>query len=350
MTVPATTTNPTTAVVTHPNRWLDTVRGVAATAVVLFHLNEMLAYDHESYRAMVKLGWLGVPAFFVISGYLIVQSAQRSEWRGFAIRRWWRIYPPYVASLAVVVAVAVFRKLTLGINDVQPLPSGFTNWLATLTLTTTPVTDVPAINWVYWSLSCEVAFYVTLTAGLFFAAKRLPWVIAGITLACLIPGLPKFTDFFTENWWEFALGGVLALGVRRPESWLVIAASLGRVLQFDLATAGVLNLAVVAFTWLSIAWSRHRTGAWLNREVVFSRVGVVSYGLYLTHVPIGVYVFSKMRPAAVVHNLPLHVACDVLIYGLCLGFAWLFWKYIENPSHREGGRRAKRVVAGAAVS
>jgi len=335
--------------------WLDTLRGLAASAVVFFHINEGIEYQQRPYHSLVKLGWLGVPVFFVISGYLIVSSALRNpDWRSFCIRRWWRIYPPYVASLGLTIALAVFRKLSTGTNDIAHLSTNPVVWLATLTLTTNPVTNIPTVNWVYWSLSCEVAFYAAIALVLYLWPKRLPWAIGAITVLCLIPGLPHWTQFFTQNWWMFALGATLAFVLleRRRLGIGLLALCLIGPLLWAAGSAWYFPVAVAGATWLSILWSKSPSGAWLNRERVLSGIGVFSYSLYLTHVPMGFYVAARFRPRAALTNLPIHLVCDLLIYLFCLAFAWGFYRLIEKPAHNRGRRRQAmpRALSNAASS
>jgi peptidoglycan/LPS O-acetylase OafA/YrhL len=320
-------------VVPQAGRWIDTLRGASSAAVVLFHINEIIPYHPHPYLAIVKHGGLGVPVFFVISGYLIIQTAlSKPDWLSFCVRRWWRIYPPYVASVALVISVAVLRKLSTGTNNVVQMPQGPLAWLATLTLSTSPVSTIPPLNWVYWSLSCEFAFYGVVALCLALWRGRLPLAICVITFACVIPGLPPFTRFFTENWAQFALGATLALGLNKKGSWLLFALCLVSFHAFQQPKVSLVAL----ITWSSIAWSRLPSGAWLNRELFLSRLGIVSYSLYLTHVPLGVYLFARIRPASSSTNMPLHLACDGLIFALCAGSAWLFWNYVEHPAHNRG--------------
>src|SRR3981189_1462970 len=76
---------------------LDGLRAFAVTAVFLSHVS-----------TSVKLGWIGVDLFFVLSGFLItgilVQSKDQSFREyigGFYARRVRRILPAYVAILVV---------------------------------------------------------------------------------------------------------------------------------------------------------------------------------------------------------------------------------------------------------
>ena len=97
---------------------IDQLRGVAALAVVVCHAAV------SAYRGAPNLGgapwpwlgfgYLGVPLFFVISGFCIhlpqarllaSPAAGRPAWRRFFARRFWRLYPPYLAAIAVALAL-----------------------------------------------------------------------------------------------------------------------------------------------------------------------------------------------------------------------------------------------------
>src|SRR5579863_4992242 len=100
-----------------PNRridFIDDVRGIAILSVFLFHAvaaaygYSMLSWNGwfrnfdvpKSFLALLPLniGWIGVPIFFVVSGFCIHVSFQQQgcEWRSFFIRRFFRIYPAYI--------------------------------------------------------------------------------------------------------------------------------------------------------------------------------------------------------------------------------------------------------------
>lgn len=181
--------------------FLDSLRGAAAIMVVVFHLNEPQSLFPGPYKDFVSYGWLGVIAFFVISGFSIQSSASAStNWLDYARRRFWRIYPPYFASVIVVLSIVICRKLSSGTNDFIALPSSLAGVIATLTLTTTPVTSHPTINWVYWTLSCELAFYILIGITVFMAQLR--WlVLIGVTIAAIINHQEfRLPIFFLDNW------------------------------------------------------------------------------------------------------------------------------------------------------
>lgn len=77
----------------HNTKNIDLLRGSAAILVVLSHF-ESIDGIHFGWFGL-NGGWLGVQLFFVISGYLIIQSAYKYSAREYFIHRIFRIFPAY---------------------------------------------------------------------------------------------------------------------------------------------------------------------------------------------------------------------------------------------------------------
>ncbi len=319
---------------------VDWLRGCAALMVLFHHAFAIPDPASPSIfaplRAIAHWGYLGVPVFFVLSGRCVGRSWLRGAPAGvFAWRRWRRIYPPYLASLVVCGLVILFRKLTFGVNDLAPVPASLTAIIATLALATEPVTSVPAMNWVYWSLSYEVVFYALL-AGLLFvhpAHLRLrTWLTLHAGL-CLLDALRLGHNhgpiFFVQYWGLFAAGVGLCLHfANRPEARLSLTISAVHV--FLLGTQGRLDasfltggLTVIALVVPS-RWWRPPNRSWLVR------IGLFSYSLYLIHLPVGIYFAqSQLRPV-----LPANLGGALILLlatlGTSVGSAWGFYRTVES--------------------
>ena len=94
----------------------DGIRTIAVIGVILYHL---APYQFQG-------GFLGVPIFFVVSGYLITdllfqewQQNRRIDIKGFYIRRMKRLYPALVTLVLVTTAyITLFaRDLLTNIRD-----------------------------------------------------------------------------------------------------------------------------------------------------------------------------------------------------------------------------------------
>jgi peptidoglycan/LPS O-acetylase OafA/YrhL len=94
---------------------LDGIRGIAILMVLLTHLGAILR-DVRIIRYF-EFGWIGVDLFFVLSGFLITRILLETRtdpqyYRRFYIRRGLRIWPLYYAYLLVmVVLVHALRRM-----------------------------------------------------------------------------------------------------------------------------------------------------------------------------------------------------------------------------------------------
>lgn len=336
-------------------RWLDALRGIGAVWVVLFHLNKDERFPASAYQAVVGVGWLGVIIFFVVSGACLQLAAQRSDSVGdFAWRRFWRVYPPYLASLALTVAVVAARLLRAGAaQNATALPSGAGGWMAHLLVAFSPTTSVDGVNWVYWTLTCEIAFYAVI--GLCVWRRRLTWpLLIGLTAAACALGdqLPALA-FPLRYWSFFALGAAIAEQRRRPAmAPLLLAALCGLDL---LLRQGPIQALTGALTALSVVACMAPWGAWLNRERLFSWVGRWSYSLYLIHVPIGVWLglalaHSLLGPAFRHGGLISHIAGDLGLLLLASAAALLFFRLAERPSIAMMARQPARLFSWPTLS
>jgi peptidoglycan/LPS O-acetylase OafA/YrhL len=355
------------------NGWLDVARGLAAASVTLFHFNEPIAFENNPYQAAAKYGWLGVISFFVISGFCVRQAACRSASPGdFFWRRLTRIYPPYLASLAVVGAVCVLRKFWAGSNDVAKWPTDWQGWLATLTVMTKPASTVKGVNWVYWSLTYEVAFYFVLGLTLWLGRFATPYLLLISALSCFPDLAGKPGLFFLSYWWLFGLGiGLwdLVEGKRLQAAVLLllsVAAFAIRYAPAEVATGGAemvepadpgmrtairfgtAEAVTAAVTAVLIVGSSRFPDWWSARLRPLEMVGLWSYSLYLLHVPVGVYVLLRFRQGPWLNSLTLHILFDLLALAICIGLSSLFFLLVEKPSINLG-RRGKAWFAGRRI-
>jgi peptidoglycan/LPS O-acetylase OafA/YrhL len=351
------------------NGWLDVARGLSAAAVALFHFNETIPFENNPYQAAAKYGWLGVVSFFVISGFCVRQAARRSASSGdYFWRRLTRIYPPYLASLAVVGAVCVLRKFWVGSNDVAKWPADWQGWLATLTVMTKPATMVKGVNWVYWSLTYEIVFYFVLGLTLWLGRFATPYLLLVTALGCFPELAAKPGLFFLSYWWLFAIGiGVwdLVEGKRWQAAAVLLLCAAAFAARYAPAEAvtgggerteavdpgtradirfGTAEAVTAVLTSLLIVGSTRFPKLWSSALRPLEMVGLWSYSLYLLHVPIGVYLLLRFRQGAWLESLPLHILFDVLTLAACIGLSSVFFFLVEKPSI-ELGRRGKKWLA-----
>lgn len=316
------------------NALIDGLRGAAASAVALFHFHANLASQGTAYEAVWRWGWLGVSVFFVVSGFCIAQARRRDGLLEFWWKRLLRIYPPFWGSLVLVVLIVLGRKVIWGVNDITPLPGSAGAIVATVAGMTDPATAIPTVNWVYWSLTYEIAFYVI--AGLALIGESAWGAVAVGVVALALRGLGY--PFVYWGLFSMGIGASFYCANRRAAGGVIIA--LGAVHTFLAQTpaqgiAGTATVLLILFPPAIVAGAWFRPARWL---------GQISYSLYLLHVPVGCYVLSAVLRNVFPAGLAGMVARDAVLLAACVGAAYGFYRVIERPSH-ELARRGLRPTA-----
>ena len=229
-------------------RSLDHWRGLACVMVVLVHavtsakIGNVAAerVAHPIAKTVISLCdamGVGVPIFFVISGYCICATADSSRRKGHSFkdyvrRRFRRIYPPYWIALlctAVIYAIAAqfpsmqwdksrhFEYIAL------PWSLPLSQWLGNLTLTEMwrdHVLRADQPSFVYlapaWTLCYEEQFYFVMGFLLFVMPRRIFAGAMGVTALVaivfgafvLLPGV-NFKGFFFDGMWLMFGAGVM---------------------------------------------------------------------------------------------------------------------------------------------
>ena len=329
--------------------WLDGLRGAAALAVVFFHISVIVNFFYppggplmanaavRAFMNVARWGLLGVPVFFVLSGFCVGQTWLKARSpRQFAVRRWRRIFPAYYASQVLILGCVLAVKLLRGANDIATLPTlTFGHFVATLTLLTAPASSTPTLTWVYWTLTYEVVFYVVLTALLFLPERpRLSLLAVVHGAICFVgawPGLVLSPGplFFAGLWPLFGLGLTLALA---PRDWRIAAAvgltSLLAIVHL-LGSERYPGMAVAALV-AAVLVAACAAGWRLPRWPLLEKVGVFSYSLYLIHVPV-LLAFGKYLVLRTAETPLLFFLGITGTVALLLASSFVFFRYFEQP-------------------
>ncbi|MBT5020676.1 MAG: acyltransferase [Planctomicrobium sp.] len=225
---------------------LDLLRGLAALWVFAFHFHfsEKFIATFPHLHILLKQGDLGVPMFFVISGYCITASARSTIRREektsrFLYRRLRRIYPPFWISIIIVASVPFLTELISSVKTGSYTPPtslgnnlGYLNYtvfewirLTTLTQVFWPVENANSlqakfttINAVYWTLAIEVQFYLVVALSLSLSRRFLYSLLLVVTVSCLILsslGISAKTGLFIPYWQMFAIGVLLCFAMEK---------------------------------------------------------------------------------------------------------------------------------------
>ena len=364
---------------------VDQVRGFAALIVVLCHMSVSAYVGAPNLGErplpwlglLLGFGYLGVPLFFVVSGFCIHWPQARARhdgragapgWRAFFQRRFWRLYPPYILCLA---ATIVLLLVTTGV-----WPVGFYSLLAQVGLVHTldPRTflglDPPS-----WTLAVEAQLYLAYPI-VFLLPRRLGpwWAIATILFLTMVYRialvvLPLPADFaqigwevFLARWFEWTAGALIAEwaagNVRLPERvatwWIVVPVVLVTIYvgEYHFWHFGIYLLREplygAAFALVLMAALRQRRAPAPSALAVWlGGVGVWSYSLYLVHRPIQLAFEPLARrvaamPFVIRHAIPTSLLLFAATTPLILWLARVFYRWCEAPfiaTARRIGRR-----------
>ena len=147
--------------------WLDALRGTAALWVVYEHWGaRVLPGVHTLVFSVFDPGLYGVLVFFLISGYIVPASLERTgSVRTFWIGRLFRLFPLF--------AVVIGLTLTMHLAGLPGLRGSDQNAAASALSHVFMLNDLlgePNLVVVIWTLSYEMVFYLLVTA--LFAARQ----------------------------------------------------------------------------------------------------------------------------------------------------------------------------------
>ena len=366
--------------------FLDHVRGIAILLIFVFHgLSATFGFDQlpwngwrRSFEAPVShlvllpasFGQIGVAIFFVVSGFCIHLSYQRSGRKGyreFFWRRFFRIYPVYVAALVLFAVVNPSTRLGFGTAE------GWLQFLSHLLLVHNflDYRYFLGINGVFWSIAVEVQLYAIYPVLMWIVRRRgwsaALWVTGAFELSlrgiCAIydvqPTAP-WTWLFRlpfSFWFSWTLGALLADDMlhKRPVFlarcplyiWpvLTVAGWFVKpmyVFMFPLAALATAN--VIAY-FLTHSEARLSLPHFLSEQVRLA--GIMSYSIYLLHQP-----FLELVSPLLKDYLPGIQFPALVVYGVCmlswqpiLVPCWLLYRFGELPSIEYGRRFVKRLRA-----
>ncbi|MFJ2031144.1 acyltransferase family protein [Streptosporangium sp. NPDC087985] len=384
--------------VDHPlkNRhvWLDALRGIGATAVLLEHLTYRFLPGLRP--TWFNLGIYGVLVFFLVSGYIIPASLERrGDVRAFWIGRVFRLYPLYLLTIAVVLLMIPIQPLR---PNIDPLTH------VTMLM---EVTGSWAFTEPMWTLSYEMVFYLLVTALFVTGVHRrsglfaLSFALLSVLVAFVMP---------TRGLLSGPIVSIVVL--------VVVLAGLGAVLSGPrtLRMAGALVLGTLALALVSVGsrvpWQgamilavmftgtvvyrwEHGQGSGLwpvlgvtflicltpfmkpvtingpaslltvalaggtfaafmalrNRRLPYplAWLGLISYSVYMLHLPVlrlFVSVFGEPRRLPEIAQLGLGLC---VIAAIC-GISSLTYRFVELPMQQLGRRLARRHLAGTEMS
>jgi len=347
---------------------IDSIRGIAALTVVFIHGSDAFikfpsveAQGTLFYDLIFRfhIGMAGVMAFFAISGFVICPTLKGPKplaTKRFLISRFFRLYPPFWASMLLYIPVAILT---------MHYAVDWDQVLGNLPILYTASHVEPVIG-VYWTLEVELVFYVLCLLLFLCGWLDTPFrlFIVGVVLMAIYQGLanrPELKAIIMENthnvWIDLPRhlaimfwGGLFRMWYDDRQRVCTIAGYQVPVIVLVIALAGlivlrpiiVVDVAIVNHDGPAFSWAfpyiaglgMFVVGAlWIRiTQPFFVWLGTISYSLYLLH-PVVIMPLSKLVENNEATWGGMHVIVYILVVCVfSILLASLVYLCVEKPS------------------
>jgi peptidoglycan/LPS O-acetylase OafA/YrhL len=366
---------------------LNGFRGIAILLVFLLHCISDKAAEHVNfvgfvYKELMSLGWCGVDAFFVLSGFLItgilLDSREKPNYfKNFYARRILRIFPAYYVFLTIFLGVIhpMIRSYEYP-NHIDSSQIWFwfylENWYFIFQgdFLVGPITHL-------WSLAIEEQFYLICPALIYFLPPRLlSWFFGTVILSAvffrswLLLTHPLTNNLFASIYINpicrvdaLAIGSLIALWMRSDKilpqllsispilliassiSLSIIAITQGGLDTFNPVVDSIgfsnpvvdsIGFSIIAIFFgslliLSVAQSENSLLVRCLSWPPLQGLGTISYGFYIYHFPV-LWMLTDRIYKYVGHSFIVGNLANVLFCGvLTLVISLVSWYCLEQP-------------------
>jgi peptidoglycan/LPS O-acetylase OafA/YrhL len=298
---------------------LDLMRGLAALAVVIYHLGEM--FEH---RETLPGAFLAVDLFFLMSGLVVARSYEgrlsngsMSFWN-FASVRVVRLYPLYIVS--VLIGAAYFAgKIMMHQPEAPSVSSLVAATPSALLVLPSTVRDFSGFPFspAAWSLSFEIWFNFLYAVLVVRLGWRTLTVIALASFVLLVQqalaagvvdlgwGIDNLLGGAARFWFSFTIGVLIwriTTKSTAPPLWTLrlvqalwpLAVVLGFGFVLVPGNAVVLQLVWIALVFPPLVYFVARARTKSVTATVSDHAGRLSYGLYILHGPVMLLAMGMM--------------------------------------------------------
>lgn len=365
---------------------LDSWRGIAAVWVMMHHtfgnVTEHQTVLHWSLGWLLevaKWGWLGVPTFFVISGYCIASNVYRMRDSGrpgwaFLFDRFLRIYPTYWVAWLISILLCIVCAPFSNLPALSAVPTDPLKALANMLLIE-PYLGMgkERVLLVAWTLWFEFGFYALVAIALSLKKLGISWkILLAFATAAALYGIlapvsgrgyffamcggqppPPMGYLFVFRYWGEFLYGVFVflalLGRSKDREWgrVLLIASIG-IGFAGLASwtgrdqVGILYaLAFAGLLYVIYPYEGRLTSARCLKPI--GVIGVFSYSLYLTHIPVSgraVNILTRLVP----ETSAWYILVQAISWAVGLLVAWGIYHLCEKPMERFRKKIGKRIA------
>ncbi|MEW6469829.1 MAG: acyltransferase [Bacteroidota bacterium] len=369
---------------------LNGLRFVAAFAVIITHvelLKGQLGLDNNWLHPVIfNLGGLGVYFFFVLSGFLITylliaekDNTGTISIKKFYIRRILRIWPLYY----LLILLAFFVLPHFGFLDIEWLKGPFREnfWpllvlnlfmLPNLALALDTRYPVPHAGQA-WSIGVEEQFYLiwpvivkfsrrflvlllVLTGGIVVAKAGILFLSEGHAHNSFIGVIKEFAAMSKIECMSIGAFGAYFLYTQNKRIMILVFNPLVQLLSYlmiplliyftpELLQDGIHIVYSVIFCIIILNVAANQKSFLKMENRVFDFLGSISYGLYMYHMFIIVFVIRGLQYFGMENDLMANVMFYLFSVGLTIVVSWLSFRYFESLFNRKRKKFAK-IISG----
>jgi peptidoglycan/LPS O-acetylase OafA/YrhL len=346
---------------------IDLLRFLAAIAVVFHHYTWFVSAGNNhinniafpSLAPITKYGSLGVQLFFIISGYVVLMSAQGKTLKQFFLSRVTRLYPAFWVACTLTFVVERVWEPASSEPTYHMVALQVRDYLANLTMLQ-HFTGHRNIDGGYWTLAIEIGFYFLISILIGWKLlPNLPLICAGWLLYIASVGPtpspePALFSLLICQYGPYFIAGMMfyLIQTKRGKPWQLyglLAFSYLLVLRHARADSASLTMllhehfsfvveAIVCTSFFLVFYLVITRVINLQRFSWLSKLGALTYPLYLVHGLIGYIVFQHFGGLLNKYLLVL-----LLLIGMLL-LAQLIHIFIEKEYSKPLGRQVNKLL------
>lgn len=331
---------------------LDIARGVAATAVAIFHYKLFYAYnlssenfvpENQPFYHYIKLiyehGWIAVQFFFLLSGFIFFKlylkkiKEKNLSFYNFLILRISRLYPLHFITLIIVLIIYLILKS----NDfTNPIRVDLEHFIYNLFLIHEwGLNSYASFNEPSWSISVELLMYIVF----FYLALKTNIIFYSFLIILLSSILFFKFKFLGYGGYCFFIGGLsyillenLKIDQKNKTLLLCILIFFSGIISFYFIENSVLNKIIILTIFfpslINLFYLVNNYSPKFGKK--FSLIGDISYSIYLIHFPLILITHMILNILNLKINFnSMTIFCTYLVFTFLISF--FSYNFLEIP-------------------
>ncbi|SFZ92953.1 Peptidoglycan/LPS O-acetylase OafA/YrhL, contains acyltransferase and SGNH-hydrolase domains [Flaviramulus basaltis] len=331
----------------HKDNNFDFLRFLFAVFVVISHayalsgVNESSEWFHQISNGQIVLSQLGLSGFFIISGYFIFQSLQRSKsFFSYYKKRFLRLFPAlfFVLLLTLILAPFVYKSEISFFQNKEVysyLPYNLLLYFFQSGIKGIFDTNAyHAINGSLWTIRYEFSLYVAIGLLYFF---RNDFKGVRILIAAVFAILIITYNFFIERFAGSSILGMQGYHILNLGTFFVCGSLLASFNFEEIKSSILLIITIIVFA-LAIYFNFYNYIKHIVFPIMVLLIGFAPLPFFSTFGKIGdlsygIYIYSFPVQQTMIYFFDLNVY-QLIIYSLMVSimFGYLSWHFVEKKA------------------